>query len=85
MKTTIFSIDRAFLKSIDELAETVAEHLQTGEIVQVLDSAWPSEHRLRYTVQRHGEADYVFDGNGRALGVFADLGALIAHAETITA
>ena len=85
MRTTVFTIDRMFLPSRGELAETIAGHLVSGEIIQVEDGAKPRDERLRYTIQMVGEAGHVFDGRGRPLGVFADLDALVDHAEATTA
>ena len=68
-----------------DLAETIANQLAKGEIVQVEDRRKPPGRQLRYTVQWVGEAGHVFDRRGRTLGVFADLDALVDHAETATA
>lgn len=84
MRTPVFVIDRTFLPGGADLAETIANHLGKGEIVQVEDSSKPSSERLRYTIQWNDEAGHVFDGSGRGLGVFADLDALLQHAETTT-
>ena len=67
-----------------DLAEIIGDHLGNDEIVQVVDGEWPGGDRLRYTIQWTG-AGHVFDGHGRPLGVFADLDALVEHAETVTA
>ena len=68
-----------------DLAEKIGNHLGNNEIVQVTDSNWPAEERLRYTIQWTGGAGHVFDGHGRPLGVFADVDALVEHAERATA
>ena len=85
MRTTVFTIDRARTLLRDALNEIIEAHLKAGEIVQVEDSKWPAGERLRYTIQIVGGAGHVFDGHGRPLGVFADLDALVAHAEGVTA
>ena len=85
MRTAIFTIDRAGIALRPDLAETIGNHLGNEEIVQVEDSRKPPGIRLRYTIQWTGGAGHVFDGHGRPLGVFADVDALIEHAETATA
>ena len=85
MQTPIVTINRARMPVFADLAETISNHLGNGEIVQVVDSSWPNSERLRYTIQWTGGAGHVFDGHGRPLGVFADLDALVQHAETATA
>ena len=85
MRTPVFVINRRYLQVHAELAETIAMHLAKGEIVQVQDTDWPPHERLRYIVQWVGEAGHVFDGKGDRLGVFADLDALVQHAEMMTA
>ena len=84
MRIAVFTIDRMLPNSPAELAETIAKHLGNGEMVQVNDSTKPPGRRLRYTIQWIGEAGYVFDGSGRMLGIFADVDALVAHAEAVT-
>ena len=85
MRTTIFTVDRARVPIRSDLVETISNHLGNDEIVQVVDSDWPAAEWLRYTIQWTGGAGHVFEGHGRPLGVFADLDALVEHAETITA
>ena len=85
MQTSIVTIDRARFSVRADLAETISDHLGNGEIVQVVDSNWPASERLRYTIQWTAGAGHVFDGHGRPWGVFADLDALIEHAERATA
>ena len=83
--TPLFTIDRAGNSARADLAETIEPHLGNREIVQVVDSNRPDSERLRYTIQWVGGAGHVFDRHGRPLGVFADLDALVEHAETATA
>ena len=85
MRTAIFTVDRAKIPLRADLAETIGNHLGNDEIVQAVDSDWPAGERLRYTIQWNGGAGHVFDGLGRQLGVFADLDALVEHAEAVTA
>ena len=85
MRTTIFTVDRVGVPIRTDLVEIVGDHLGNAKIVQVVDSEWPEGERLRYTIQWTGGAGHVFDGHGRPLGVFADLDALVEHAETVTA
>ena len=85
MRTSAFTIDRSCLSLRVDLAETIANHLAKGDIVQLEDSRKPPARQLRYTVQWVGDAGHVFDGRGRTLRVFADLDALVDHAETATA
>ena len=85
MRTPVFIIDRLLLPSRADLTETISNHLGNNEIVQVTDSNWPDSERLRYTIQWTGGAGHVFDGRGNRLGVFADLDAMIQHAEAATA
>ena len=85
MRTAIFTIDRAGIPVLADLAETISNHLGNEEIVQVEDSRKPPGRQLRYTIQWTGGAGHVFDGHGRPLGVFADVDALVAHAEAATA
>ena len=80
-----FTVDRTIFASREDLAEMIANHLGSDEIVQVVDSKWPAGERLRYTIQRNGNAGHIFDGHGCRLGVFADLDAPAHHAETATA
>ena len=42
----------------------------------------PCGHHLSFSI---GEAGHIFDSCGRSLGVFADLDALVQHAERMTA
>ena len=84
MPTPVVSIDRAGMAYAD-LTEKIGNHLGNDEIVQVTDSNWPASGRLRYTIQWTGGAGHVFDGHGRPLGVFADVDALVEHAERLTA
>ncbi len=78
------TIDRARIPA-DSFAETIVDHLGKGDIVYVTDSDWPADERLRYTIQQNAGAVHVSDGHGRRLGVFADLDALVEHAERMTA
>ena len=82
---TIFTVDRAGALVRVDWVETIRDHLGNDEIVQIVDSEWPANERLRYTIQWIGGAGHVFDGHGYPLGVFADLDALVEHAETVTA
>ena len=84
MGTRAVTIDRA-KTSADSLAEVIVDHLGKGDSVHVTDSDWPAGERLRHTVQQNGGAAHLSDGHGRRLGVFADLDALVAHAERMTA
>ena len=85
MQTPVTSIDRAKIPVLADLAETIANHLGNGDIVQVEDSRRPLGRQLRYTIHWTGGAGHVFDGRGRPLGIFADLDALVSHAEAATA
>ena len=85
MRTATFTIDRAGISVRADLAETVSNHLGNEKIVQVEDSRKPPGRQLRYTIQWTGGAGHVFDGHGRPLGVFADVDALVEHAEAATA
>ena len=85
MRTPIFTIDRAGIPVFADLAETIGNHLGNGDIVHVEDSRKPPSRRLCYTIQWTGGTGHVFDGHCRPLGVFADVDALVHHAETATA
>ena len=85
MTTPVTSVDRARLPVFADLVETIGNHLGNGDIVQVEDSRKPPGRQLRYTIQWTGGAGHVFDGLSHPLGVFADLDALVAHAEITTA
>ena len=85
MRAAIFTIDRMRFPVRADLVETISNHLGNEEIVQVEDSRKPPGRQLRYTIQWTGGAGHVFDGHGRSLGVFADVDALVEHAETATA
>ena len=85
MPIPVTSIDRAEIPVFADLAETIGNHLGNDEIVQVEDSRKPPGRRLRYTIQWTGGAGHVFDRHGRPLGVFADVDALVCHAEGATA
>ena len=85
MRTPIVSLDRATFASCADLAEMIRRHLDAGEIVQVVDLNGPTGKRLRYSIQWDDHAGHVTDASGRRLGVFADLAALVEHAETFTA
>ena len=85
MRTTIVTIDRAGIPVLADLAEAIGKHLGKEEIVQVEDTNWPAGDRLRYTIQWNGGAGHVFDGHAHTLGVFADVDALVHHAERATA
>ena len=85
MSTPVTSIDRARIPVFADLAETIGNHLGNGDIVPVEDSRKPPGRQLRYTIQWTGGAGHVFDSHGRPLGVFADLDALVEHAEAATA
>ena len=84
VRTPVFTVDRAGI-SVDQLAEMIADNLMGGDIVHVTDSRWPACERLRYILQWTRDAYRVFDGLGRSLGVFADLDALVQHAERMSA
>lgn len=84
-RTPVFVVNRTWLPIRADLVEAIANHLDKGEIVRVEDSEWPASERLRYIVRWVGEAGHVFDGRGDRLGVFADLEALVQHAEMMTA
>ena len=80
----VFVVDRASCPTCPILAETIACYLETGAIVQVADSSEPVGERLRYTIQMVDGVAHVFDANDRPLGVFADVQALVKHAESVT-
>ena len=83
MRTPVFTIDRSFLPSGADLVETIATISPKAR-----SSRWKTAVSCladSYTIQWVGEAGHVFDGLGHTLGVFADLGALVDHAETATA
>ena len=83
--TTVSTVDRASFKLRADLVENIARHLAQVDVVQVRDSEWPAGKRLRYLVQWVGDAGYVFDAEGKPMGVFADIEALVQHAEMTTA
>ena len=80
----VFAIDRVTFASRAVLAEAIADHLKTGAIVQVENSARPRSMRLCYEIRPGEAAIHLFNANGRQIGVFASLAALVDHAEAVT-
>lgn len=79
--TPIFLIDRAVFISRVALVEIVRFHLAAGSIVRVEDRRRRSDDRLRYEICPIDGAFQVIDAAGRPIGVFADVAAMVAHAE----
>ncbi len=80
----VFVVDRASCLTRPILVETIARYLEKGAVVQIEDSSEPVGERLRYTIQMVDGVGHVFDANDRRLGVFADVQALVKHAESVT-
>ena len=81
----VFAIDRVLFASRGALVEVIKYHLTNGAIVQIEDSySRPRSLRLCYEVRPGKAAFYTFGAHGRQIGVFADVAALVDHAEAVT-
>ena len=66
------------------LIRTVASYVEKGAVVQIEDSKGPRGDRFRYEIRPAEGAMQIVDDTGRMIGVFADVAALVDHAEVIT-
>ena len=66
------------------LVETIRCYLEQDAVVQIVDSTMPPGDRFRYGVQVIDGTAHASDAIGRRLGVFADVAALVDHAEAMT-
>ena len=66
------------------LVETIRCYLEQDAVVQIVDSTMPPGDRFRYGVQVIDGTAHASDAIGRRLGVFADVAALVDHAEAVT-
>lgn len=79
----VFAVDRAVLATRRALVAVVKFHIATGCTVQIEDTHYLGDDRLRYEIRLLGDAMQLVDASGRQVGIFADLGALLAHAESV--
>ena len=79
----VFAIDRAVLATRRALVAVVKFHIATGCTVQIEDTHYLGDDRLRYEIRLLGDAMQLVDASGRQVGIFADLGTLLAHAESV--
>ncbi len=84
MPLPVFALDRAEFVSRSGLVAAVKFHLSVGSIIQVEDSSRPRAKRFCYEARPSEAAFRVFDAHGRQIGVFADIAALVDHAEAVT-
>ena len=85
LSSPVFAIDRAPCAACrDILVGAIKFHTSVGTIVQVEDSSQPRSVRLCYKIRPSEAALHLFDAHGRQIGVFANIAALVAHAEAVT-
>ena len=84
MPSSAFVVDRTTCMSRSILIETIRCYLEQDAVVQIIDSTMPPGDRFLYGVQIVDGIARAFDPIGRCLGVFADVAALVTHAETVT-
>ena len=58
-------------------------HIAPGCTVQIEDTHYFGDDRLRYAIHLLGNAMQLVDDSGRQIGIFADLGTLLAHPESV--
>ncbi len=83
MTDPVFAIDRAILATRRALVALIKFHIATGFAVQIEDTHFTGDDQLRYEIRAVGDALQLLDASGRQVGIFADLGALLAHAESV--
>ena len=84
MSTPVFPIDRVLYAARAAMVGVIAEHLEHGVVVQVEDSTRPRSMRLCYEIWPVDGAYRLYSTNGRRIGIYASVAALIDHAETVT-
>ena len=84
MPSSVFVVDRTTCMSRPILVETIRRYLEQDAVVQIVDSTMPPGDRFRYGVQMIDGTAHASDAIGRRLGVFADVAALVDHAEAVT-
>ena len=84
MSTPVFAIDRVLYASRAAMVGVIAEHLEHGVVVHVEDSTRPRSMCLCYEIWPEAGAYRLYNTNGRRIGIYASVAALIDHAETVT-